>query len=305
MPGGGWPAGGDPGLSLTPELERWLRRDPARIRALMPLWGWFHHHYFRVQSSGWENIPAHDPVLFVGSHNGGLAAPDMHMLLYEWFRRFGFARQVHGLAHARIWQVAPWLAEQAAAVGAIPADARLALAVLESGRSLLVYPGGGQDAFRPHRLRGRIHFAGRSGYLRLAIRCGVPLVPVISWGAHDSLWVIEDLHPLLKRLHACGMPWPMGFDPEVMPLYVGLPWGLALGPLPNLPWPVRIHIRICAPIHLERHGVEAARDRTYVRACQALVTSTMQDCLDRLRWEVETSRPSGARGVAAEWRGIR
>ena len=44
------------------------------------------------------------------------------------------------------------------------------------------------------------------------------------------------------------MPWLFGIDPEVMPLYLGLPWGLALGPLLNLPLPVRIHTRVCAPI---------------------------------------------------------
>ncbi|MGB6017079.1 MAG: glycerol acyltransferase, partial [Nodosilinea sp.] len=70
-----------PGWSLD-------RRDPHFIKAFQPLWGWFYEHYFQVQTEGWEQIPA-GQVMLVGSHNGGLAAPDMFMMIYDWVRRFG------------------------------------------------------------------------------------------------------------------------------------------------------------------------------------------------------------------------
>lgn len=263
-------------------------RDPALIRRLMPLWGWLYRHYFRVRTSGWEHVPASGQLLFVGSHNGGLATPDLPMFLYDWFLRFGLERRVYGLAHARVWQAYPLLAELAGRVGAIPFYPRQAQAVLEAGDSLLVYPGGGQDAFRPHRLRDRIHFGGRTGFLRLAIWHGLPVVPLISWGSHDTLYVIEDCYPLARRLHERGMPWLLDLDPEVMPLYLGLPWGLAVGPLPNIPLPSRIHTRVCPPIHLARSGYRASRDRGYVQECYRQVVDTMQSELDRLR--VEASR---------------
>jgi 1-acyl-sn-glycerol-3-phosphate acyltransferase len=263
----------------------WDRRDPERIRRLMPLLGWFHRHYFRVQTSGWEHVPPAGPMLVVGSHNGGLASPDLAMTFYDWHRRFGFDRRVYGLTHAKLWAGYPWIAGQVAAIGGIPFHGRKAMVVLERGDGLLVYPGGGQDAFRPHRQRGRIQFAGRTGFLRLAIRQGVPIVPLISWGAHDTLLVIDDLYPLARAVHRLGVPWPLGIDPEVLPLYLGLPWGLALGPVPNLPLPVPIHTRVCAPIHLARSGLAASRDRDYVQECYRLVTGTMQAELDRLRAE--------------------
>lgn len=253
----------------------------------MPFWGWFYHHYFRVVSDGWEHIPATDPVLFVGSHNGGLAAPDMHMVMYDWFRRFGLERPVLGLAHPKVWMGYPPLADLAGRTGAIPYHPRLALEALEQGQSLLVYPGGGQDTFRPHRDRGRIHLAGRTGFLRLAIWHDLPIVPLISWGAHDTLLVLEDLYPQFRALHERGMPWLFGIDPEVMPLYLGLPWGLALGPVLNLPLPARIHTRVCPPIRFERAGHAASRDRSYVRECFRRVTETMQADLDRLAAEVQ------------------
>ncbi|MEA5421674.1 MULTISPECIES: lysophospholipid acyltransferase family protein [unclassified Synechococcus] len=276
--------------SPDPDPHPGRQRDPDLIRRLMPLWGWFYRSYFRVQTSGWEHVPASGQLMFVGSHNGGLATPDLPMFLYDWFRRYGLERRVYGLAHAKVWQAYPFAADLAARVGAIPFYPRQALAVLRQGDSLLVYPGGGQDAFRPHRLRGRIHFGGRTGFLRLAIWHGLPLVPLISWGSHDSLYVIEDCYPAARRLHDHGMPWLLGLDPEVMPLYLGLPWGLAVGPLPNLPLPTVIHTRVCQPIHLPRSGHAASRDRAYVQACYDRVVGCMQTELDQLRAEVTGGR---------------
>ncbi|MEB3322611.1 MAG: glycerol acyltransferase, partial [Synechococcaceae cyanobacterium] len=83
-----------------------------------------------------------------------------------------------------------------------------------------------------------------------------------------------------------GMPWLLGLDPEVMPLWLGLPWGLALGPLPNLPLPVKIHTRVGRPIHLPRSGHAASRDRAYVKHCYGVVVERMQADLDALRQEV-------------------
>ncbi|MEB3361414.1 MAG: hypothetical protein VKI42_04735, partial [Synechococcaceae cyanobacterium] len=119
------------------ELAR-FRPDPQLIRALMPLWGWAHRHYFQVTSRGWEHVPRQGPVQFIGSHNGGLAAPDMHMAIYEWYARQGLERPIRGLAHPKLWRVYPLLAQLAAGVGAIPAHVRLARAALEQGSSLLI-----------------------------------------------------------------------------------------------------------------------------------------------------------------------
>ena len=204
------------------------------------------------------------------------------MFLFDWFRRFGLNRQVYGLAHARVWQAYPFLADLASRVGAVPYYARNAHRIIEEGHSVLVYPGGGQDAFRPHRHRGEIHFCGRTGFLRLAIWHGLPIVPLISWGSHDTLYVIEDCYPLAKSLHNMGMPWLFDLDPEVMPLYLGLPWGIAVGPLPNVPLPCKIYTRVCPAINLERTGYEASRDKSYVRECYQRVVQLMQAELDQL-----------------------
>ena len=269
-------------------------RDPQVIQQWMPIWDWFYRYYFRVQTSGWEHIPANGQVLFVGQHNGGLATPDLFMFLYDWIRCFGYDRVVYGLTHAKVWEVFPQLAEMAAQVGATPFYPRNAIALIREGHSLLVYPGGGQDVFRPHRWRDRIYFHGRTGFIRLALWHSLPITPLISWGAHDTLFVLDDIYPLMQQFHKWGVPWILDVDPEVFPIYLGLPWGIAFGPLLNIPLPAQIHTRVCPPIVFERYGYEASRDRAYVQACYNQVILTMQAELDQLMADVEEgkNRPS-------------
>ena len=59
------------------------------------------------------------------------------------------------------------------------------------GAILLVYPGGDREVFRTWRDRNRIDFGGRLGFVRLALRTGVPVVPagsgapVVKVGPHS------------------------------------------------------------------------------------------------------------------------
>ncbi len=264
-----------PGWSLE-------ERDPQFIESLMPLWQWFYRYYFRVKTDGWHHIPTEGKVLLVGSHNGGMASPDMIMMMYDWFRHFGTKRLVYGLMHPSAWRVSPTIAHLAQKSGAIVAHPKTASAAFDRGASVLVYPGGQHDMFRPHSQRHKIHFAGRKGFIKLALRKEVPIIPLISVGAHDTLIVLGDCYELVKQLNQWGLPWLYQVDPEVFPIYLGLPWGLSIGPLPNIPLPVQIHTRVCTPIVFERYGNQAARDHNYVDACYDFVEKQMQQELDHL-----------------------
>lgn len=257
-------------------------RDPQVIEWLLPYWEWFYDYYFRVKTDGWQHIPSEGAALIVGSHNGGLAAPDMVMGMVDWFRRFGTQRLAYGLMHPTVWQAYPGLAQLAVKAGAIRANPKMAIAALRRGACVLVYPGGAQDAFRPYSQRHQIQFCGRKGFIKLALQEDVPIVPLISAGAHDTLCVVADFYEQAKQLHEWGIPWFLGIDPGVFPVYLGLPWGLAFGPLPNFPLPASIHTRVCPPIIFERYGREAARDRAYVSACYARVCQEMQEELEQL-----------------------
>lgn len=263
-------------------------RDPQVIASLMPKWEWFYDHYFRTRTDGWQHVP--EQALFVASHNGGLAAPDLLMLMVDWFRRFGYERPMYGLMHSKIWQANPDLGKLASQCGAIPAQPKFAIAALQRGANVLVFPGGAQDVFRPHHQRYKIQLMGRTGFIKLALRERVPIVPVISTGAHDTFIVLANCYEQAKWLNQQGLlPWFLGIDPEVFPIYIGLPWGLAIGPIPHLPLPQQIHTRICPPITFEQNGRNAARDNSYVQQCYEQVVDQMQHHLDQLLVDRKTT----------------
>lgn len=257
-------------------------RDPDAIKAWMPILEWLYRYYFRVQTEGWHHIPPEGKMLMVGSHNGGSASPDTFMFMYDWYRRFGYDRVAYALMHRLAWKFTP-LPKTSARLGGILAHPKMAIAALRRNAAVLVYPGGAEDMFRPHSMRHKIHFAGRKGFIKLALREEVPIVPMISHGAHDTLIILTDLYHQLRQLHdEWGFPWLLDSDIGVFPIYLGLPWGLAIGPLPNIPLPVQMHTRVCAPIVFERYGREAASDRAYVDVCYEQVRTQMQLELDDL-----------------------
>lgn len=262
-------------------------RDPRIIEKLLPAFGWVYQYYFRVQTDGWENIPKTGKVLLIGSHNGGLAAPDTVMMTYDWFRQFGTERLAYALMEPKIWQFLPGLARLATQVGTIQPHPDLAREALQQGAAVLIYPGGIKDVFRPYSLRHKIHFGGHKGFVKLALQEEVPIIPFISHGAHSTLIVLADIYPQLQQLHRLGMPWLLGIDPGVFPIYLGLPWVISIGPWPNIPLPIKLHTRVCPAIAFDRYGEEAARDRQYVDQCYSQVREQMQQELDRLVREEE------------------
>jgi len=264
------------GLSLD-------QRDPQFIKStLMPILDWFYHHYFKVTTDGWENVPEAGKVMIIGSHNGGLTSPDMFMAIYDWFRHLGTERPTYALTHPNLWKLAPFLAEPAVKCGSLQATAEMAIKALQKDAALLIYPGGLKDVFRPYSQRNKIRFEGNAEFIKLALRNEAPIVPLISTGAHETLIVLTDLYDQVRQLHEAGLPWPFGIDPEVFPIYLGLPWGLGVGPVPNIPLPVSMHIRLGKPIRFEHYGEEASKDKDYVLICYDQVHNQMQNELDTL-----------------------
>jgi 1-acyl-sn-glycerol-3-phosphate acyltransferase len=249
-------------------------RDPEVIRQMLPCCRWLYHDYFQVRTDGWEHIPDDGQVMLIGSHNGGMAAPDTSMMTYDWWQRFGPDRLIYGLMDQRVWQAMPGVGRLATQAGAVRAHPKMALAAVCLGEN--------------------------QAFIKLALQKSLPIIPTISYGAHSTLLVLADLYPWLKQLNDRGMPWLWGIDPTVFPIYLGLPWGLGIGPLPNIPWPTPMHTRVCPPIKFDRYGVDAARDRAYVQACHQQVQETMQGELDRLVAEqsgFRQAQPAGEAGI--------
>lgn len=252
-------------------------RDPAfvaqAIGLLEPLFG----SYFRPVVRGFEHVPA-GAALLVGNHSGGLLAADSFLLAMALWRHCGPDAMPYSLTHEAVIRL-PLYNQLLAPLGAVRASRANAERLLRAGRKVLVYPGGDEDACRRFDERDTIHFGDRRGYIRLALELDVPIVPVVTAGAHDTLIVLRDGRQLahwlfLDRLHI-----------KAWPTILCLPWGLALGPLPYIPLPTRIYMQIMPPVRFERSGADAAADAAYVEACHERVLRPMEAKLTRLAAE--------------------
>jgi len=220
-----------------------IEYDPDYVRAKAPIWKRRLHRYFRAQINGIENCP-HTPFLAVGNHSGGILIPDTLI----WLSAYHEAQReppLLTLAHDAFFTMYPTkISRWAKRFGAIRAHHTQALHALKQGYAVQVYPGGDDDACRPFSKRNYIEFAGRMGYIRLAQEAKVPIVPIVSHGAHKSLIILRSG----KRL-AAWLGTDSQFRLRTFPLSFCAPWGLWLGPMPGyIPFPTKITVKVCPPI---------------------------------------------------------
>lgn len=272
---------------LHPEGAAWgvdpSELDPAAIeqsrRWLGMLFG--ERRYFRIDVRGWENVPA-SPAMIVSNHSGGTLIPDVWGLCYAWYTHFGSDRPIHPAAHEMVLGnrfTGAFFAKR----GVVRADRRVAKRVLTRWRQdLLVMPGGDLDTWRPFTKRYEVEFAGRTGYARLALSAGVPIVPVANVGAHHTLIVLTDGRRLAEKLRL-----PELARASIWPVHISMPWGLALGPWPHLPPPVKLRYRFGAAIRPEDVGATPGEEPTpeQIAELDRRVRESMQAQLDRLRVE--------------------
>lgn len=225
------------GASRGPELQVptglpavLRRRDPAAIRRALPYFSFVLDRYFRAEVEGVDNL-SNQASLIVSTHNGGLVMPDLHALGLAFWRRFGAEAPAFGLIHKLGLRV-PGFGPYAVSCGAIEASRDNAATVLRSDFPLLVCPGGDADSLRPFALRHRVSFGKRRGFIRTAIAEQVPIVPVISVGAHEVFFVLNDGRRLARLSGAAR--W---LRLKSIPLTWSFPFGLTIGGLPSLPLP--------------------------------------------------------------------
>jgi 1-acyl-sn-glycerol-3-phosphate acyltransferase len=238
-------------------------RDPELIARVLPLFRAFNRHYVRLRVRGLEHLPR-EPSLFVGNHNGGIAGPDLVCTLGTLWEHH--PRPLYALAHDFAMRHLPPFGAAIRRFGAIRASHDSGLAALESGSSVLVYPGGDLDAYRHTSRRDEFVLGPRSGFVRLARAAGKPVVPIVTHGAHRSAFIFHEGESIARAL---GMPrWARL---ERFPLALALPWGLVAGPwTPWLPLPFPITLQVLPAIDVREGTVEEARERVRVAMQSAL-----------------------------------
>jgi 1-acyl-sn-glycerol-3-phosphate acyltransferase len=185
-----------------------------------------------------------EPALFVCNHGfGGII--DLNVLaMLATLEELHVTRPVTYLTHQAAWtlKVGPLLET----IGARPASRRTAIEAFAAGRHVCVFPGGDVDAGKAFADRNKIVFAGRSGFARLAIDAGVPIVPIVTAGAGESLFVLTDGQRIAKTLRLHRL-----LRSRTLPVSLSAPWGLSIGVagvLPYLPAPTKLRTRVLARI---------------------------------------------------------
>jgi 1-acyl-sn-glycerol-3-phosphate acyltransferase len=223
-----------------PDLDA---RDSEYIRNMLPLMWLLTTVYFRAEVHGMDRIPENGPVLFVANHSGGNMTPDSIVFTLAFNSYFGVERPLYSLAHALVtsWPVLGGLAKK---WGIITAGHDAAKAAFERDACVLVYPGGDVEVHRPYSARHEIRFDGRKGFLRLAKEAGVPIVPVVADGGHDTYLPLTDGRTIAKTLRLDKLA-----RLKVLPVSIALPWILNVGDFfGHIPMPAKIRMEVLDPI---------------------------------------------------------
>jgi len=180
---------------LTADLDD---RDPDFIRENLALSWLIASIWFRGEVRDLEKIPEEGPVLLVGNHSGGTITPDTIVFTLAFNTYFGVERPFYQLAHNLVLTspVGPYLRR----FGTVAASHENARKALDAGAAVLVYPGGDWEVNRPTWEANQIDFAGRRGFIKLALDAAVPIVPVVSVGGQETAVFLTHGERLAKLL---------------------------------------------------------------------------------------------------------
>jgi 1-acyl-sn-glycerol-3-phosphate acyltransferase len=249
------------------------------LRLQQPLVDLLSKYYFRLEVDGWDRVPDR-PCLAVGVHSGGALTMDAWSLVSAWHDHFGGTRYLHGTAHD-VLMATPGLGDYFRAVGVIAANRKTVGTALAQGKDVVVWPGGEVDAMRSWFKRDVATLGGRTGFVRQAIRSGVPILPVATVGGHDTVFVLNEGKWLANALDKV-----LGLKKTLrgsnLPIIAGFPFPIAVEVLPaHVPLPAKIRTELLEPIEVDTDP-DRADDKAYVQKIYDQVEAEIQAGMDRL-----------------------
>jgi 1-acyl-sn-glycerol-3-phosphate acyltransferase len=261
---------------VTGRAADWtLDVDPTRLIELQKyVWNPLMDYWFRMEIEGWEKLPP-PPALLVGVHAGAPFVWDAWTVGFQWWRHFGGERILHGTAHDALMAM-PLLREYFRRMGVLPAAPDSIAAALAAGRDVALWPGGDRDSLRRWVRRDEAVLAGRTGFVKMAIRAGVPIVPIATVGGPDSMPVLTSGRRLARTLRLDRIA-----NLKVVPIALQAPWGLSPALLPELPLPTKIRTAFQEPVELDTDP-ERAGDERYVERKYEEVRGSIQRGMDAL-----------------------
>jgi 1-acyl-sn-glycerol-3-phosphate acyltransferase len=164
-------------------------------------------------------------------------------------------------------------------MGVLPAAPDAIATALAEGHDVALWPGGEVDSLRPWRERDQANLAGRKGFVKMAIRAGVPIVPIATVGGADAMPVLIRGDKLSRFLRLDKV-----LRLKVFPIAISLPWGIAPAALPQFPLPAKIRTRFMPAVEVDTDP-ERADDDDYVDRKYQEVQDTIQRGMNALARE--------------------
>ena len=256
----------EPGVR-TSDVDRWGRSE--RFRAITRrLFDPIYRHWFRVEWEGLEHIPAEGGALLVANHAGAIP-PDAPAIMHGVETELG--RPVYGLAE-NLFRTLPAVGTVWARSGGVAAHPDNAYRLLHDDRQLvLVFPEGTKGSGKHSADRYKLRRFGRGGFVEIAMRAGVPVVPIAFVGAEESMPILYKSNRLARLT---GIPY--------VPLTANM---LAFGPAGLLTYfPAKFRIRVLPPVTFDVQPGQERYSRSRVMEESERIRAMIQDALyDMLR----------------------
>jgi 1-acyl-sn-glycerol-3-phosphate acyltransferase len=234
--------------------------DPQWTESFLSVFMLLYRDYWRVETTGVENVPASGRALLVSNHAGVLPW-DGTMIKTAVFAEHPHPRHVRALVAGMFMSmpVMSWFLRRTGQAVGHPDDTRR---LLERDELVLVFPEGVRGTGKNYKDRYRLRRFGRGGFVSTAIRSRAPIIPVSVVGSEEIYPMVADLAPVARFL---GLPY--------FPVTPFWPW---LGPFGMLPLPSKWRIQFHPPVHVEENPPEAADDQNLVMALADEVRNTIQ-----------------------------
>jgi 1-acyl-sn-glycerol-3-phosphate acyltransferase len=249
------------------DIDDWGRSETT-FRLAEPILDFYYRYWFRVELENVENVPSTGGALLVANHSGALP-PDAPMIMHGIRTEHSRPRPVYMLGEHwfKGYPGVGMLTNKIGLVAAHPANAQRLLC--DEGRLALVFPEGQKGSRKLYWQRYKLRRFGRGGFVRTAIRAGVPIVPIAVVGAEEAMPIFAHV-PLLQRL--TGLIY--------FPINHAFPhFGLAAG---LMYMPAKFKIRFMEPVDLSRYGPDDAEDVALVQSVAETIRTTIQREVDTL-----------------------
>jgi 1-acyl-sn-glycerol-3-phosphate acyltransferase len=167
----------------------------------------------------------------------------------------------------------PYLGTMWSRVGGVAADPENAYRLLREQKQLaLVFPEGTKGTSKTYGERYQLRRFGRGGFVEIAMRAGVPIIPIAVVGAEESMPILAKNGTLARLL---GLPY--------FPITANqLVFGPVLGALAYLP--AKFKLRVLDPVHFDVPADQERYSKSHVMDEAERIRIKLQEALyDMLR----------------------